>query len=88
VPRRRLNQWQVDAVEAADPEAHEEAEDRQKDPAMVRRERKNAGGERKIENCSAAGPQIGGKMAKMPIWHRCMVDAADHPIWQRRRAWA
>jgi hypothetical protein len=33
-------------------EAHEEAEDRQKDPAMVRRERKNAGGGRKIENCS------------------------------------
>jgi hypothetical protein len=35
----------------------------------------------------AAGPQIGGKMAKMPIWHRCMINAADHPIWQRR-AWA
>ena len=45
-----LNQRQVDAVEPTDPEAHEEAENRQKDPAMVRRERQNTGGELEVEN--------------------------------------
>jgi hypothetical protein len=52
-PRRGdelLHQWQVDAVEAADPEANEEAEDRQKDPAMVRGQGENTGSEGKIEN--------------------------------------
>ena len=28
------------------------------------------------------GPQIGGKMAKMRIWHRWVISAADHPLRQ------
>ena len=26
------------------------------------------------------GAQIGGKMAKLPVWHRCVISAADHPL--------
>jgi hypothetical protein len=32
-----------------------------------------------------AEPQIGGKLAKMLIWHRCVISAADHPMRQRSR---
>jgi hypothetical protein len=28
------------------------------------------------------GGQIGRKMAKMPIWHRCVISAAGHPLRQ------
>jgi hypothetical protein len=28
------------------------------------------------------GVQILGKMAKIPIWHRCVISAANHPLRQ------
>jgi hypothetical protein len=45
-----LHQGQVDAVEPADAEADEEAEHGEKDPAMLRRQRQDAGREREIED--------------------------------------
>ena len=33
----------------------------------------------------AAEPQIGGKLAKTPIWHHCVISVADHRMRQRSR---
>ena len=45
-----LHQRQVDAIEAADADADEEAHDREIDPAIVRREVEQAGGDREIQH--------------------------------------
>ena len=45
-----LHQWQVDAVQAADAEADEEAEDRQEPPAVFRREGEDAAGEGEVDD--------------------------------------
>ncbi len=45
-----LHQRQVDAIEAADAQAHEEAHDGEIDPAIVGREVEQAGGDREVQH--------------------------------------
>jgi hypothetical protein len=45
-----LHQWQIHAIEPTDADAHEEAHDREINPAIVRREVKQAGCDGEIEH--------------------------------------
>ena len=45
-----LDQRKIDAIEAADTEAHEEAHDGDVDPAVLRREVEQAGGDREVQH--------------------------------------